>query len=303
LLAWTGSAAAQSASSSSALIGHALDGQLTDFSARGGLLDVINAIENQTGIRIEAEPAVWDALPWGQDTSLSIHVKNTTVREAMNVIARRLGLNYRLGSEAVVLSPSAALARLGRRATLQEIHTLDWLAATPLGLAADSAAVKQILDAVNGKLAGLQPPLAVQDRAFDEQALAQTIHVAPNATMMEALDEIDRQTAGTWYPWGRTIVVCRKIDAVRLLLSKRLSRQFKDEDLQQVLADLAQSSGVEFSFAPGVLQKVPEKFRRVTLTLDEATVEQTLQIISGATGLKFSPTDQGVDVTFGSAGQ
>jgi hypothetical protein len=282
--------------STSALIGRALDSQVAELSAKGGLLDVMKAIEDQTGIRLEAEPAVWDALPWGQDTTIGLHIKNTTAREALDVLTRKLGLTYRLGDEAVVLEPSPALARLGRRATLDEIHALDLLAITPLDLTTESPTIEQMLDAVDAKLAS--SGLAVQDRAFDTQGLSQTIQIAHNATLSDALDELDHQTDATWYPWGRSIVVTRKIDAVRLLLGKRLTRHFRDAPLEQVLTDLAEFSGVEFTYAPGVLQNVPPKFRRVTLTLNGATVEQTLQILSGATGLSFAPTDHGIDVGF-----
>jgi len=89
-----------------------------------------------------------------------------------------------------------------------------------------------------------------------------------------------------------------KIEVTRMLLGKRLTRRFVDVDMQQVLAELAESSGVPFTYTPGVLQRVPQKFRRVTLTLDDATVEQTLQDISAATGLKFTMTANGVEVTY-----
>jgi len=88
---------------------------------------------------------------------------------------------------------------------------------------------------------------------------------------------------------------------VRTLLGKHLTRQFQDEDLSQVLTELSEFSGVTFYYSPGVLQRVPEKYRRVTLTLDGATVEDTLENISGATGLRFEPSDRGVEVSAGSA--
>jgi len=114
LLAFSYSAStcfAQSEISSSALIGKAMDSQIPLLDAKGGLLDVMKTIESQTGVRLEATQAVWDALPWGQDTTLSIHASNTTLRETIETITHRLGLTYRLGAEAIVLEPSPPLAR------------------------------------------------------------------------------------------------------------------------------------------------------------------------------------------------
>jgi hypothetical protein len=289
--------------SSSALIGEALDGQLSDLSVRGGLSDVLKAVEDRTGVRVEAVQGVWDALPWGQDTTLTVHVRNTTVRRALDLIARRLGLTYTLGSEAVVLEPTPALARLGRRATLEEVQVLDRLAATPADLSTEDATVGQVLKTVDARLRDRQSPFAVQDRFFDSQSQGKIIHVARNASLMEALEEISHQTDATWYPWGHSLVVADKIEATRLLLTKRLTRRYRDVDLQQVLAELAEYSDVLFSYAPGALQQVPVKYSKVTLTLDDATVEQTLEILSGATGLKFTSTTRGVEVTYDPGGK
>jgi hypothetical protein len=284
--------------SSSALIGQALDGQVTDLSAQGGLFDVMKAVENQTGIRLEALPAVWDALPWGQDTSVSINVKNATVRQALDAITRRLGLKYTLGDEAVVLEPTPALARLGQRATLEEIQALDLLAATPINFSSTSPTLDQLLAGVDAKLQEVKSPFVVQQRGLDSAALGRVVQIPRDATLMEALEEITRQTDVTWYPWGHRLVVTSKIDAQHLLLSKRITQRFRDAELAQVLAELAEYSTVTFHFAPGVLQEVPGKYRHLKLDLDDATIEQTLQIISGATGLQFTPTADGISVTY-----
>ena len=274
-----------------------MDSQVSELNVQGGLLDVMKAVESATGVRLEAEPAVWEALPWGQETNLTVHFKNCTVRQALESITRRLGLSFSLSDEAVVLTPSKALARLGRRSTLEEIRVLDRLAAEPAGLGAE-VSVQQILDAMDAKLAEEKSPFAVQDRLADSSLRAAVIHVARNATMMDALEEIAEQTEATWYPWGHSLVVTTKEDANHLLLSKRVTREFHDEPLQQVLTDLAGASGVLFTFSPGVLERVPEKYQKVTLRLDDATVEEGLQMISGATGLEFVTTGEGIRVGF-----
>jgi hypothetical protein len=288
----------QSQISTSALIGQALDQRITDLNVHGALPEVMKAVESQTGVRVEAAEAVWDALPWGQETDLTVRLQNCTVRQALQVISRRLGLTFRLAAQAVVLEPSPPLRRLGRRATLEEIGVLDLLASTPLGLADGAPTIRQLLSAADTKLADLKSPFAVQDRAFDDQSLGQIIHVARNATMMQAMEEITEQTGATWYPWGQRLVIVPKLDATRLLLTKRLSRRYRGEELAQVLTDLSEFSQVSFAYAPGVLRLVPAKYQRVTLTLNDATVQQTLAILSGATGLKFTPTGQGVSVTY-----
>ncbi|HUB27141.1 MAG TPA: hypothetical protein VL992_17070 [Tepidisphaeraceae bacterium] len=286
--------------STSMLMNQALDSSVGELTVHGTVPDVMRAVENQSGVRIEASPAVWDDLPWGSDTTLNCHFFNATLRHALDVIARKLGLTYTVGSEAIEFVPSPPLARLGRRATLDELRVLDFLAARPFNpLGADSeTTVRDVLETVDRQLRFSASPFVTQDQAFDEFALQKPVQIPRNASLMEALEDMSRQTNATWYPWGRSLVIVKKVDSVRLLLGKRIDREYQNTDLAQVLMDLSEYSGVSFNYAPGVLQQVPEQYRKVTLKLQDATVDQTLAILSGATGLKFTPSDQGIDVTY-----
>jgi hypothetical protein len=64
-----------------------------------------------------------------------------------------------------------------------------------------------------------------------------------------------------------------------------------------ILLDLAGKAHVHLAMAPGVMDLLPESTReRFNLTMGEAPVEQALQVISGATGLEFAVTADGVEV-------
>jgi hypothetical protein len=117
--------------------------------------------------------------------------------------------------------------------------------------------------------------------------------------VLQALELLSAQSDITWYPWGHSIVALPKVDAIRLLLTKPMSRRWRDVDLSQVLLELAEFSGTAFHYDPGVLERVPPTFRRVNLILDNATIAQTLENLSAATGLKFTPTTEGIAVSQG----
>jgi hypothetical protein len=300
LLAFSSLAFAQE-TSSSALISEQLDKQIDSLNVQGGLFDVMSAIEAQTSVRIEAVQSVYDALPWGQDTSISVNVRNTTLRQVLDTIGRHLGLKAVPGDQAVVFEPTPALRRLGRRATLDEIQALDLLAATPLSAAETQEPVAKILQQIDAALTTAKSPFAIETRGVDSSATQAIIGVDRNTTLMDALDEISDQTDATWYPWGQSIVIVPKVEATRLLLSKRITTRFRDVPLQQVLLELAEQSGATFQMTPGVLQKVPPAYAKITLILDDATIDQALQSISGATGLAFTPTSDGISVTLAAA--
>src|SRR5262245_32965311 len=98
---------------SSALLNEALD-KIYPLDLNTTLPVAMNAIGEQTGVRIEAAPNVWDLLPWGDQTTINAKIEGKTLRDALDAIARKLGLVVVLKDEAVELQPMPALARMAR---------------------------------------------------------------------------------------------------------------------------------------------------------------------------------------------
>src|SRR4051795_1070730 len=146
VLTLVGSAAA--VPNSSALFNEAMD-KNCNLEIDTTLPVAMKMIGEQTGVRVEAAPSVWDLLPWGDQTTISAKIKDMTLRNALDAIARKLGLMVVLKDEAVELQPMPALARIGRRSTVQELAALDQLASNPAGLSTDRPTVRQLLEAVD----------------------------------------------------------------------------------------------------------------------------------------------------------
>jgi hypothetical protein len=233
-------------SASSALINQQLDKQ-AKLQLNGSLPEVMSQITKQTAVPIEAQQEVWDLLPWGKETTVTAKIENQTLREALDVITRRLGLSFVLKDEAIELQPMPALRRLGRRSTLPEIDALNSLASTPLELGSEKTDLKGLLD---------------------------------------ALEALKTQTPATWYPWGKTIVVLPKQDQVRRQLEKEITLRHDGTDVAQVLSELAVRSGVSFRYDPGTFQEIAPQSRAIRLVLN-ATVLDALEAICGLTGLGY----------------
>src|SRR2546423_5855624 len=136
------------AEDTSALINQALDKSLS-FQFDGLVPQVFKKIEDQTAVPIQVQPAVYDLLPWGEQTNVGVKIQNKTLRDAMTNITNTLGLTWDVGAQAVVVKPSPPLARLGRRATVDELNALSLLAQKPMNLGADHTTVQQLVDAVD----------------------------------------------------------------------------------------------------------------------------------------------------------
>ncbi len=276
------------AEDTSALINQALDKSVT-FQIDGVVPQVFKKIEDQTAVPIQVQQAVYDLLPWGEQTNVGVKIQNKTLRDALTNICNTLGLAWDVGAQAVVVKPSPPLVRLGRRATVDELNALSLLAQKPMNLAAEHTTVQQLVDAVDQRLAEMKSPFAVEFRPSDLIKPDAPVNVPRNATMAEALEALTRddRTDATWYPWGKGIVVVPKEQVILQQLQKTISRRFNNADLSQVLSDLAQAAGVDFDIEAGALQRVPPEFRRVTMMLENASVRQALDNVRGMTGLDY----------------
>ncbi|MDP9172659.1 MAG: hypothetical protein M3O30_02175 [Planctomycetota bacterium] len=286
-----------SAQDMSALVGQAMDKQLPksriDFT--GTLPQAIQNFGDLTGVRIEADSTVYDALPWGELTTFSARYEHQTLRQSLAAICQKLGLEYELGKESIHLHPLPALVRLGRRCTIEELAALDLLARTPLEPNDLYPTPESLIAAIDAKLR--QTTYAIENRGFDVQG-AGTVTISRNATLLEALEEIQLQTDATWYPWGKSLVVIKKPELIRMLLAKPITTRYSGQDISQVLLDLSQRSGVNFQIDPGVEQQIPAQFRTVRLILDNATVQQALESICGFTGLSYAVMPSGIHVSY-----
>lgn len=281
-------ASSAAAQETSALINKALDEQVK-LDLNMVLPQAMKAIATQTGVRLEAHPAVWELLPWGRDTNLTVKIENQTLRQALELMTRKLGLTFELRDEHVLIQPVPALQRLARRSTIQELAALDLLAATPLGLKTDRPTLGQVIDAVDAKLVDHKSPVAVENRLMDKVRSDKVVYIPRNATLMGALESLVGQSSATWYPWGQSIVVLTKEDQVRRHLARTVpSLNYRQgQDINQVLLDLQNYAGVPFVFQPGAVQQIPLESRTVKASFENVPLQQVLEMVAASTGLGY----------------
>src|SRR5437868_13042798 len=224
---------------SSALINQALDQQVPrQFKLDTTLPEAMKKISRDTGVKIVEDPVIWDLLPWGRDTAVKATFDNVTLREALEAITRKLGLTMTLREQAVEIGPMPALKRLGQRSGRDELRALDLLASRPMALDTDHPTIKHLLEAIDLKLAAEKDvQIAIENRIGDVVSQEKTIFVPRNATLMDALESLPKETRATWYPWGKTIVVVSKDEPTRRMLSKPLTIRpgERGRDITQVL--------------------------------------------------------------------
>jgi len=280
----------------SALVNKALDEQ-AKVAVDAVLPRALSKITNETGVKLDVEPVVWDLLPWGRDTIIKATIDNQTLREALTLMTRKLGLTFVLKDEAIEVQPMPALRRLARRSTVQELQALDLLATNTLGLDTDRPTIKQLLEAVDKKLLDLKSPFAIENRTVDSVGQDKQLAVPRNATLMDALEALPKGSDATWYPWGKTLIVVTKEDRVRAQLQRTVTIRYNGVDVLQVLMELTARCGVRFDFQPGAIQQVHPDARTIRAIFENASVHQILDAVAGSTGLTYQIKQDTVVIT------
>jgi len=269
----------------------ALDRQIELGLENARIGDLFDALRKATGVRFVLDPEALSALPYGEETRLDVKVKNVTLRKALSPILARQGLRWEIDAQTIRVQPTEALARMGRRATFEELDTLGKLYTVQLKDTSEGGPVIQQLRELEGqKDLRLLPHVSIDpqaDYARADQALP--------GTAAQWLDMLCHGKDWTWYVWGDQIIILDKATQVRRQLEKHVTLSYQNAQLVKILLDLARKSGVKLTLTPGVMGYLPESTREsFNLTMADASVEQALQVISGATGLQFVKAAEGV---------
>ena len=270
----------------------ALD-KVIGVSAKAPIGEVFDQIAAAAGVKFVIAPEAFDALPYGRQTQLTITFKNATLRKDLTQLLAKQALRWSIHDDAVLISPSPALKRMARRASVDELNTLGMMHLVDIEPTAQAgSAVVQLR-----KIVG-DDELKVSFRVAVDQAEAiQRADLALPCTGAEWADMLCRDQQWTWYLDGSEIVVVDAQTQVIRQLQKQISLSYTGADILDALRELADSAGVSLRMAPGVLQYLPADMRTsFNLVMAKASIEQALAVISGATGLKFTPSANGIRI-------
>ncbi len=290
------------------LVQQALDKQIK-ITLAGPLPDALAQITALTGVRFVITPAAGQILPYGPNTNVSARIENQTLRQALDAISLRLGLTYEARADVIELRPVDGLARRGpRRATLDELASLNYLAATRMP--ADWGArlpLEALVDKLNkslptgasggvGGAAGTSPVKQFEPRFTKDEHRQLVVDLPPTGSLLDALEAISHTaTDYTWYLWGNKVELEQKEVVTRLALSNiMVDRRWDQVDLSQVLLDLGKASGIPFAYEPGCLQRVRPESQKITLAAEGVPLTEVLENVQSVTGLGYVPTRDGI---------
>lgn len=256
--------------------------------------EVFKKITDLTGVRFILGDDTLEYLPYGDQTRLAMKLDSITLRKALTPMLAPQGLQWILEDDAVRVFPSEPLYRIGRRATYDELRllvSLQGLTLQPVDKAGD------VLSQFRKLTGDKEPPKLVFHAAGDRAAALQKAERALPCTAEQWLDALCQGQSWTWYVSGNEVVIVERLQQVNRQLQKRVSLNYQSAKLLDVLTDLAHKGRLQLEMDPGVLSLLPADVQNsFNLIMSDATIAQALQMISGVSGLKFTPTAEGVRV-------
>lgn len=245
--------------------------------------DALSRIEQKTGLHFTLANGVLELMPYGEQTLVTIRIRDMSVRAALRQVLQGLGLEMLVEPGQVVIAPGPILERLGRPLTIDEIRLLSRLA----GESWSTLKRTEQPPALEFQIDPQQQP-----REALERALAQVD--APNA--LEQLESACRTLGWVWEPHGRRLVFRTMRDEILRRLDWPLDLVYQREPLDRLLVELGARVGVLIKFQPGALLKVRARDRAVDLIQRGGSVRQALERICGNTGLRYEIDDEGVHI-------
>lgn len=252
----------------------------------------LQEIAARTGLSITLDDRVLGLLPHGEETRLRITARDVKLSEALDAVLTPMALAFEVRGMGVVVTPWPELTRINRRPTFTEVSILYALADMRMERGKSFLAQARAATGID------ELELVWQVGEAEERAAA--IADADGRIPCNGLQYLHRMCLGrgwTWYLAGTDITVVTEEMQTARQLSRPISVRYRSQPLLTVLQDLGRRADLRLKMDPGVLATLNDQTRdNFTLLMAEATVDEALQAISGATGLTFSPDGLGIRV-------
>lgn len=288
---------------SNALIGEALS-QPVSLQFDGTLSEALDRIARETGVSVKLSNDAYSILPAGQLTPVRGRFENVPLADVLELIASRLALRVQRADGFVELSALPVAVRCGQPLSWKELKVIELLRATPLALDQLHPSYAELTGAIDQRLLELSREfpaegagankLVLEDRSRDVVPADRVIALPKSVSLYDALEMLSEQSSVTWYPWDGDIVLVPKRDLHQRLLLKRVNLNYTGDDVERLLDQLEQSSGVPFRYEPGVVQRLRPDQRVVNISATRTTIRSVLEAIQRHTGLVWTVDDDGV---------
>jgi hypothetical protein len=271
------------------------------------LEDTFRQLEASSGLRFDlhqAQPGI-ELLPYGDLTQITATLQGITWRQALRELLKPLSLEYQAGRDEIFILPTPWLLHQPMRMNREELDALVQLQTVRLTNKDDNLS-KRLQEVTGGK----KFVFFFKDRPLKEDNdVAEKILTSAPQPAAAVLDLYARRVVedGCWYLRSAKsggegapieIVMLHRRELTAMKCQKRISQQYPQIPLQDILRDMARLAGLKIHFEPGCIDMVDENTRlKSGLVVRACTIENALETIAGMTGLAYAYGPDSLNIT------
>ena len=240
-------------------------------------------------VALQVDPACYDLLPYGATTKVSATFRQSKLRDSLDEILRPLALDKSISGATIIISPTPPLARVGRRATWEELNVLQKARTEILPQLNDirwTTDLRPILGVDSLTVENALPPGGPNDAALDQ------VKRQLPSTVWKALDTYTAATGQVWFVNGNALKIMSSRQWIEQQLGKPVEIHKTNRPLAEITSELSHLSGIHFSPDPGLYAAFPS----VTLNSTNGTVRQVLDTLKGTIGITWDTHDDAIAI-------
>ncbi len=269
----------------SVLILQSLDQKTRLTVENAAIREALAALSDSTGIPISISDETLSFLPYGSQTMLSARIEDQPLRASLEAILRPAGLRFEVLSDRVEVKPVPPLRRLCRRATWEELELLERLSSGPWSRELGASLPYRFLD------------MPERDAEANRRILLELADAVGPGPAAEVLELACERHGWTWRPEDGKLTILTRTRQVEDQLNTRVTLRYDRIHLKDALLDLAARAGVLLKMEPGVLAGLPqETVRQFSLSVNNMTICQALEVVAAETGLSYIIEPQGLRI-------
>lgn len=252
---------------------------------------IFDQIGEKTDLAFDVSDRTLQLLPYGRRTRLSVAVPAIPLRRALDRIVQPHGLTWEPVGGTVRIVPTQPLLRMCRRTTYDELKILGALLTHTIRKIPEPGTGSVVLRGLtkNPSVNLIFPEGMGKEDVVERYRRAGLYLPSPAAEWLDGLCGRDM----TWYiDAHRIFIIDRRRQALRQV-GRKVSLEFREAAIRDVLLELARLANLGLSLEPGVLKTLSPGSRTITLVMENRTIRQALEIVSGTAGIEVEITADG----------
>lgn len=275
-----------------------LDRQIAPMVVPDELLTgVLKKLQGTKADWIELPADTLAYLPYGDQTPVAFRTPRMSLRDLVNTLVEPLCLRARVvedthGKAVLRILPREELVRIGHRASIDEMELLQVLRS--LKVTSLQTPLKEQIERATNRPVDFFFDVTGMDASAANRHMEASIKKMQQNTAASLLEQVCAENRWTWRVNENVIIINDRTKQVVHQLRRVVTVQWRELPVDDALIELGHAAGVPVQFQPAVMDTVEEQNRRLTWTIPNQQILQTIEKVTARTGLAYEIREESI---------